>query len=312
MLRRPMTLRLTFLGTGSGKPMPHRGVSSFSLLRDGELFMFDCGEGTQIQLSRSSLRPGALEAIFLTHFHGDHVNGLPGLIGSLTLNQRDRPLDVIGPAGLQRWFDTLRDLNILWPSFTVRIREIREAGVVYERSDFEVRARPLHHRVDTWGYALAEEERPGRFDVEAARELGVPSGPMFGQLQDGETVELDDGRTVAPDQVLGPARPGFKLAYCADTRPCEQTGQLAEGADILVHESTYPAGEEKLAHRRGHSTAADAARCAREAGAYKLFLTHISQRFTDLDALENGAREIFPETEVARDLRELDLDRRDA
>jgi len=307
-----MTLQLTFLGTGSGKPMPHRGVSSFTLFRDGELFMFDCGEATQIRLSESELRPGSLEAVFLTHFHGDHVNGLPGLIGSLTLNQRERPLDVVGPAGLQRWFDTLRELNILWPSFTVRIREIRDGGLVYEHPDFEVHARPLRHRVDTWGYALSEDERPGRFDVEAARELGVPEGPMFGRLQEGEAIELEDGTTIRPDQVLGPSRPGFKLAYCADTRPCEQTVELAEDADVLVHESTYPAGNETLAHRRGHSTAADAARCADEAGAHRLFLTHVSQRFTDLEALERGATEIFENTEVARDLRTVELGRREA
>lgn len=292
--------------------MPHRGVSSFTLFREGELFMFDCGEGTQIKLSESSLRPGALEAIFLSHFHGDHVNGLPGLIGSMTLNQRNRPLDVVGPVGLEQWFDCLRELNILWPNFEVRIHEIDEPGVVYRRDNFEVRALPLDHRVETWGFALQEEDRPGRFDVDAARELGIPSGPLYGRLQDGETIELDDGRTIEPEQVLGPDRPGFKLTYCADTKPCEQAVQLADDADVLVHESTYPPGEESLAHRRGHSTAADAARCADRAGAHRLFLTHISQRYTELDDLRAAAAEIFENTEVARDLYEVNLDRREA
>ena len=292
--------------------MPHRGVSSFTMFRDGELFMFDCGEGTQIQLSRSSLRPGALEAIFLTHFHGDHVNGLPGLIGSLTLNQRERPIDIVGPTGLEKWFRTLKDLNILWPSFQVRLHEIDEPGVVYEHDDFRVIAGPLDHRVETWGYSLIEEDRPGRFDVDAARRLGVEPGPLFGRLQDGEKVELEDGSTVSPGQVLGPSRPGFKLAYCADTRPCEETVQLARNADVLVHESTYPAGEEDLAHRRGHSTAADAARCAKEAEVERLLLTHISQRYTHLERLRDGAAEIFPATEVARDLKEIEVDRREA
>jgi len=307
-----MTLTLTFLGTGSGKPMPHRGVSSFTLFREGELFMFDCGEGTQIQLSRSSLRPGALEAIFLTHFHGDHVNGLPGLIGSLTLNERERPLDIVGPVGLEQWFECLKDLDILWPGFTVRIHEIERPETVYLHEDFTVEARPLDHRVDTWGYAVTEQDRPGRFDVEAARELGLEPGPKFGRLQQGESVEREDGTTITPDQVLGPSRPGFKLAYCADTRPCEQTVELARDGDILVHEATYPAGEEQLAHRRGHSTAADAARCAREADVERLILTHISQRYTHLERFRDGAAEIFPATEVARDLRELDLERREA
>ncbi len=307
-----MTLQLTFLGTGSGKPMPHRGVSSFGFFREGELFLFDCGENTQTQLTRSSFRPGAIEAIFLTHFHGDHVNGLPGLVGSLTLDQRERPLDIVGPKGLEQWFETLRDLNILWPSFPVRLHEIEEPGVAYEHDDFEVVTRPLDHRVTTWGYALREDERPGRFDLDAARKLGVPEGPLYGRLQDGETVELESGRTVSPDQVLGPTRPGFTLTYCSDTRPCDSAVALAEDADLLVHESTYPAGEEALAHRRGHSTAADAARCADKAGAHRLVLTHISQRYTQLDEMADGVGDIFPETSVARDLRTLELERREA
>jgi ribonuclease Z len=307
-----MTLRLTFLGTGSGKPMPHRGVSSLTLFREGELFMFDCGEGSQIQMSRSSLRPGSLEAIFLTHFHGDHVNGLPGLVGSLTLNQRDRPLDIIGPPGLKRWFRTMRQLNILWPSFQVRLREITQPGIVYEHDDFHVVARPLDHRVPTWGYALREKDRPGRFDVDAARQLGVPAGPLFGRLQSGESIELEDGATVEPGEVLGDPRPGFRMAYCADTKPCDETAELAADADVLIHESTYPAGEEQLAHERGHSTAADAARCAKEAGARRLLLTHISQRYTKLERIRDGAAEIFPAVEVARDLKELSLERRDS
>lgn len=307
-----MTLQLTFLGTGSGKPMPHRGVSSSALFRDGELFLFDCGEGTQIQMARSSLRPGTLQAIFITHFHGDHVNGLPGLIGSQTLNKRTEPLDVIGPKGLKKWFATLRELSILWPSFPVRVHEIEEPGTVYEHDAFSVSAAPLRHRITTWGYRLAENERPGRFDVDAARELGVPSGPLFGQLQRGSSVELENGRTIAPDQVLGPARPGFKMAHCSDTQPCNTAVSLARDVDVLVHEATYPAGEEKLAHSRGHSTAADAARTAEKAGAHNLILTHISQRYTRLDQFVEGAREIFPSTDVARDLREFEFDRRDA
>jgi ribonuclease Z len=237
---------------------------------------------------------------------------LPGLIGSLTLNQRDRPLDVIGPRGLERWFECMSDLHILHPSFEARLHEVEHPGVVYEQDDFEVHTHRLRHRIDTWGYALEEEDRPGRFDVEAAEELGIPSGPLYGRLQAGETIELDDGRRIRPEQVLGPDRPGFKLAYCADTAPTQRAAELAEEADVLVHEATYPAGEEDLAHRRGHSTAGDAARCADEAGAHRLVLTHISQRFTDLDAIAAKAREIFPETVVAEDLMKLDLDRREA
>ena len=306
-----MSVRVVFLGTGSGKPMPHRNVSSVALFRDGKIYMFDCGEATQIQLSRSSLRPGALEAIFLTHFHGDHVNGLPGFVGSLTLNRREDALDIYGPSGLNHWFKTLRDLHILWPSFPVHAHEHSEAGVVMKRSDFRVEIHRLRHRVETWGYAFIEDDRPGRFDVEAAKKLGVPSGPLYGRLQQGETVELDDGRTIEPDQVLGPSRPGLKIAYVTDTAPCDGAMELAKDADLLIHEATYPAGNEKLAHERGHSTAADAAHCARKAGARKLVMTHLSQKYIRPNDFLAGARDIFPETAVAQDLMEVEIKRRD-
>lgn len=307
-----MSARVVFLGTGSGKPMPHRNVASVAFFRDGELYLFDCGEATQIQLSRSSLRPGALEAIFLTHFHGDHVNGLPGLLGSLTLNRRERSLDLFGPTGLDRWLETLRDLRILWPGFPLEVHENDTPGQVMRGDDFTIEVAPLSHRVETWGYAFLEDARPGRFDLERAKELGIPPGPRYGQLQSGNTVELDDGRTITPDQVLGPPRPGLKVVYVSDTTPCEAAVDLAEGADLLIHEATYPAGEESRARERGHSTAADAARCAQKAGAHRLILTHISQKYVDLDEFVRPARDIFPETDVARDLMEVELQRRES
>lgn len=306
-----MSIQLVFLGTGSGKPMPRRNVSSMALFREGELFLFDCGEATQIQLARSDLRPGAIRAIFLTHFHGDHVNGLPGLVGSLTLNRRSEPLTIIGPRGLKRWFSCLYDLHILRPGFPVEIVEVQEAGPIFLGDGFEIQAQQLEHRVRTWGYALVEDERPGRFDVGRAQELGVRPGPLYGRLQKGVAVELDDGRKILPEDVLGPSRPGLKIAYCTDTVPCPGALSLGEGADILVHESTYPAGEEKLAHERGHSTSGDAARCAKEAGAKHLVLTHFSQKYMNPDDFLRGARSIFENVEAARDLKVIDVKRRD-
>lgn len=306
-----MSVKVVFLGTGSGKPTPERGVSSVVLQRDGDALMFDCGEGTQIQLGRSSVRPGSLAAIFLTHFHGDHVNGLPGLLGSFTLNSREEPIDVIGPAGLDAWFRTLRELRILWPSFPIRVHEVHEPGVVFRGDGFHVEAQPLRHRITTWGYAYIESERPGRFDLERARALGVPPGPLFGRLQRGETVELGDGTTVRPEQVLGASRPGLRVAYCTDTSPCPGAVELAKDADLLIHEATYPAGEERLAKSRGHSSAADAARCAHKAGARQLALTHISQKHRALGLYQTGAEEIFTPTIVARDLLEVEVPRRE-
>lgn len=306
-----MSVKVVFLGTGSGKPTPQRGVSSVLLFRDGESLMFDCGEGTQTQLQRSSMRPGRISAIFITHFHGDHVNGLPGLLGSFTLNNREEPIDVVGPVGLTHWFDTLRELRILWPSFPIRVHEITEPGIVFEGDGFAIEAQPLKHRITTWGYAYIEEARPGRFDLDAAKSLGVPPGPLFGKLQRGQSVELEDGTVIEPDQVLGPSRPGLRVAYCSDTSPCQGAMDLARNADLLIHEATYPAGEEKLAKKRGHSSAGDAARCAKEAGARKLALTHISQKHRYLDMYQQGAEEIFEHTIVARDLMEVDVPRRE-
>ncbi len=307
-----MAVRLVFLGTGSGKPLPHRGVSAVALVREGEMFLLDCGEGTQIQLTRSNLRPGSLEGVLITHFHGDHVNGLPGFLGSLTLNQREDALDVVGPRGMSKWFKTMRDLRILWPGFEVRLAEVHEPGVVLDRGDYRFEAMPLKHRVPTFGYRYVEDPRPGRFDVAAAKALGVPSGPLFGNLQRGESVELEDGTVVTPDQVLGPSRPGLRVAYCTDTSPCEGAEALAEDADVLIHESTYPGGMERMAHERGHSTAADAARLAARCGVKKLILTHFSQKYPRTDVFVESAREIFEETYAAADLAEFEVERPEA
>lgn len=307
-----MSIRVVFLGTGSGKPMPHRNVSSVGVLWEGDLYLFDCGEATQIQLAKSNLRPGALKGVFLTHLHGDHVNGLPGFLGSLTLDQRDKSVDIYGPVGIQKWYDCLCDLRILAPGYPIYLHEMRQEGVVARKDQFEVKVAELDHRgIDAWGYALEEYDRPGRFDVAEAKKLGVPEGPLFGKLQDGESVQLDDGRTVEPTDVLGPPRPGAKFVYCTDTVPCEGAEKLAEDADLLVHEATYPAGEEARAHRRGHSTVRDAARCAKKAGAKKLAVTHISQKYSNLEEFVEPARAIFPNTVAARDMMEIPLERPD-
>lgn len=307
-----MSVKLVFLGTGSGKPIPQRNVSSVGLFREGELFLFDCGEGTQTQIARSSLRPGALRGIFLTHFHGDHVNGLPGLLGTMTLNEYDESLPLSAPTGLRKWLRAMRDVGVLTPGFHLNITEIQGPREILRGDGWRVEAVPLEHRVPCFGYAFIEDERPGRFDVGAARALGVPPGPMFGRLQRGESVTLEDGTVVDPDQVLGPARPGLKISYCCDTIPCEGALELARDADVLIHESTYPAGEERMAHRRGHSTSADAARCARDGGAKKLVLTHFSQKHMRLEDFLEGAREIHADTVAARDLFELEVARREA
>lgn len=306
-----MSVRLVFFGTGSGKPVPSRNVSGVGLFREGELYMFDCGEGTQVQIARSPMRPGALSGIFLTHFHGDHVNGLPGLLGTLTLNSRDDTLPLVGPVGLRAWLKTLREVGILNTGFKLAIQEIESSGVVFQGEGFRIETAPLNHRIDCWGYSYIEDERPGRFDVETAKALGVPAGPLFGRLQRGETISLEDGTQIRPDQVLGQSRPGLKIAFVWDTSPCEEAPRFAQGADVLVHESTYLAGDERTAHKRKHSTAGDAARCAKEAGVRQLVLTHFSQKHNRLQEFVDGAREIFPNTIAAHDFMELEVHRVD-
>lgn len=299
-------ITITTLGTGSGKPTPERSVSCTAVFRDGDLILFDCGEGTQVQIARSSLRPGAIRIICITHFHGDHINGLPGLLGTLQLNQRTDPLVLIGPEGIKRYLGTLSKLGILGVGYPLEIIEVSSPGEVYDAGDFTIRAERLRHRVVCWGYRLSEPPRSGRFDLEAARALGVPPGPMYGKLQRGESVVLDNGEEIAPEQVLGPSRSGLSIAYCCDTQPCPGVKKLAKGADLLIHEGTY-APQENVAHARGHSTMLDAAKAARDAEVRKLIITHISPKYPNTEIFKRAVREIFPNTEIARDLDVFEL-----
>ena len=295
------------LGTGSGKPTPDRNVSCTAVFREGELILFDCGEGTQLQIARSQLRPGVIQVICITHFHGDHINGLPGLLGTLQLNQRTDPLVLIGPKGLGSYIHTLSRLNVLGVGYPLSIIEVTAPGIVFEGRGYQIAAERLRHRVTCWGYRLFEPPRPGRFHLEKAQALGVTPGPMYGRLQRGSSVVLEDGREIKPSDVLGPARPGLAIAYCCDTRPCDGAVRLAGGADLLIHEGTYGPGEEKLAHSRGHSTMLDAAKVARQSGAQRLIITHISQKYSRVDGFEKAVKKEFAKTRFARDLDVFEL-----
>jgi ribonuclease Z len=317
------------LGTSSGKPTLKRNVSATAVVREGEWLLFDCGEGTQSQIQRAGLSPHRLSAVFITHLHGDHFNGLAGLLGTMGLDRRDRGLTLIGPTGMREYLDTLARLKILFVNYPLAVREFSEeilatptqsagesAGplesrrglsIVYETPEYQVYARPLDHRIFALGYRIEERPRPGRFDVERAIALGIPEGPMFGRLQGGHDVQLADGRVIHPSEVLGPPRPGKTIAYCLDTRPCVATRELARGADLLIHEATYIADLSSEAHQFGHSTAAQAAAVAIEAGASRLLLTHFSTRYPDAEPLIDEARQIFPSTIGANDLMEIEV-----
>jgi len=297
-------VRLAFLGTSAGTPSRERNLPAVALVMDGRALLFDCGEGTQQQLLRSSVRAGAIEAIFISHMHGDHLYGLPGLLSTMSLHGRTEPLAVFGPERVAQYLRGVYEASYAHTSFDLTIHAVSD-GATIARDGYDVHARLLDHTAPCLGYCIAEHDRAGTFDVERARALGVPAGPLYRALQNGNDVTLDDGRVVRSAAVVGPQRAGRRIAYCTDTRPCRAAVELARGAEILIHESTYGAEMQSEAGERGHSTAADAARVAAEAGVRRLILTHISPRYTDAAPFLAEARAIFAETELAADFAEI-------
>ena len=293
-----------FLGTSGSVPTARRGLSGLLIRRGGERLLVDCGEGTQRQLLRSTVGLVELPEVLLTHYHADHYLGLPGMLKTFALRGREAPLAVYGPPGLVDLFGALRRVFGKL-TYALELVEIRP-GDVLDRGDYRIVAFKVAHGVGANGYALVEAPRPGRFDVEAATALGVPEGPLFGRLQHGEPVELDDGRTVSPEQVLGPPRPGRKVVLAGDTAPSRSVLEIAREADVLVHEATFAAEEHERAVETAHSTAVGAAELARAAGVRMLVLTHLSNRYFGPE-ISREAREVFPETVVPRDFDMIDV-----
>ncbi|TVQ98248.1 MAG: ribonuclease Z [Deltaproteobacteria bacterium] len=299
-------LKITFLGTGSARPTPQRSVACVALSLGGEAVLFDCGEGAQLQATRAGFKPSRLHAVCITHFHGDHINGLPGFIGTMGLNgHRDR-VALVSPRGLRRYLQVLRELSILHPAFPLDLHDAAQ-DVPFATDDWRIESFPLDHRLPCHGYLFREKDLPGRFDLEHAIALGIPRGPLFGKLQRGESVRLDDGRTISPEQVLGLPRRGRSVAYVTDTRPCSHLVEAVRGVDVLIHEATYTHEFADLANERGHSTAVQAAEVARDAGVGRLILTHVSTRYVRARPLLREAQAVFPNTVVARDLDVFDV-----
>ena len=293
-----MDLDVVFLGTAGSMPTARRGPSATLVRRGGERLLFDCGEGTQRQLLRSDVGLVDLHEVFLTHFHADHFLGLPGMLKTFALRGRELPLTLYGPRGLD---ELLQALRRIFGRLTYEVAVVElAAGAVLPRDGYELRTFAARHGRDALGYALVEETRPGRFDVATADALGVPFGPARGALQDGEAVTLPDGRVIAPEQVLGEARPGRKLVLTGDTAPSDATVEVAFGADLLVHEATFCEDEADRAHETEHSTALEAARVAKDAQVRLLALTHLSSRY-GAGEVEREARTVFPDTVVPRD-----------
>lgn len=299
-------LTLHFLGTGSGRPTLQRGSSSVGLAYGGEALLFDCGEGTQLQILRSSFRVSRADHICITHAHGDHLNGLPGLIGTLGLNGRVAPLNLVAPVGIERWFHAMRELSLLKPSF--KLNHIpHNKSVPLKGQTWRLETVKLDHRISTYGFLFIEDDRPGRFNVEKAIELGVQPGPDFGRLQKGQALTLDSGAVITPADVLGRARPGRRVAYICDTRPRGEVIDAVSGFDVLIHEATYLHEFAEQARERGHSTVTEAAQVAAAAGVKTLILTHISPKHQREREILREARAIFPNTFLAHDLMEWNI-----
>lgn len=293
-------LRVTFLGTASSRPTVSRNVSSLAVQREGAFFLFDCGEGTQRQMMRFGVG-FAVEEIFVTHLHADHYLGVTGLLRTMSLQGRREPLILHGPPGSRSTLRALVRLGGDRHTFRIHVREA-DPGTPLEYDGFVLQPFSTEHTATSLGLALVEEDRLGRFDVERARELGIPEGPLFGRLHRGETVILEDGRPVSPEQLVGPPRPGRRLVYTGDTRPCAATIRAARSADLLIHEATFDETERVRARDTGHSTAREAAEVAEEAGVRELALTHLSARYSEQPhLLRSEAAKVFRPVRVARD-----------
>jgi ribonuclease Z len=297
-------LSVLFLGTAGAAPSAYRGAPGHLVRRGGDRILVDCGEGTQRQLLRSGVGLVDVDDVLITHCHADHVLGLPGMLKTFALRAREAPLELYGPAGLAELMTTLRPV-IGRLTYKVNVHPLAPGDAV-QRDGYRVHAFVTDHHVPSVGYALVEDERPGRFDIDAARGLGVPEGPLFGLLQHGAAVTLDTGVTIRPDAVVGEARPGRTLVFSGDTRPCKELFQASVGADVLVHEATFLEEEAGRAAETGHTTALQAGRLAREAGVRLLALTHISTRHPGREILAE-ARSEFPAAVLPRDFDSIEV-----
>jgi ribonuclease Z len=304
-------LKIVLLGTSSAVPTLTRGLSSTALVREGDVFLFDCGEGTQLQLMRSGVKRSRIHSIFIGHLHGDHLYGIAGLLSTLHLDGREAPLNVFGPEGLRVFLNAAFRTADLQFTFKLNVREFPRGyrGRVLDEEEFYVEALPLDHSIFCLGWRFQEKDKPGIFNLERAQELGIPRGPLYGKLQHGENIVLPDGRTITPDMVLGTSREGKSVVYCLDTQFSQRSIELAEKCTALIHETTFGPDAIELARDRKHSTMADAARVAKEAGAANLIATHFSSRYDgrQVGQIADEAREIFEQITIGRDLLEIDI-----
>jgi len=302
-----MSMRVIFLGTAGSVPTQARSLPAVFLKRQNEQLMFDCGEGVQRQMVKAKVGFHKKMKIFISHMHGDHVLGLPGLLQTMALMDRQRKLEIYGPEGIKQFLEWVRESLQFGLTFPVEIHEVYDVGVICEEKDYTVEAARSNHVVSGFAYAFVEKPRPGKFYPEKARALGVPEGELWSKLQHGDKVKLSNGLVISPEAVLGLPRKGRKIVYTGDTRPFRGFAKFAAGADLVVHDSTFDDALGEKAELDGHSTPSQAAQQAKRAKAKKLVLTHISARYADAGLLLEQARKVFKNTVVAEDFMELEL-----
>jgi ribonuclease Z len=302
-----MSLRVIFLGTAGSVPTPKRSLPAILIQHKGEQLMFDCGEGVQRQMIKAKTGFHRKMKAFISHMHGDHVLGLPGLLQTMALLDRERKLEVYGPPGIKRFIESIRETVQFVLTFPVEIQEIEETGVICDEEEYTVHAIWANHVIPSLAYALVEKSRPGKFYPEKAKVLGVPEGPMWSRLQHGHKVKLSVGRVVKPGHVVGPPRPGRKIVYTGDTRPFKGFVKFADGADLLIHDATLDDALAERADEDGHSTSSQAAENAKKAKVKRLVLTHISARYDDTSLLLEQAQKIFKNTQVAEDFMRIEI-----
>lgn len=299
-------MKLTFLGTSAGSPTAERNVSSIMLdLRQerGRLWLFDCGEATQMQMQKAKFSLAKLEMIFLTHLHGDHLFGLPGVLTTRSLMQNQSPLTLVGPKGIKQFIQTVIDISYSWLTYPLNIIELEQDGLVFEDNKFRVEAKLLAHRVPCFGYRIIEKDLPASLDIDKLKKDNIHIGSFYRDLKEGRTVTLEDGRIIHGKDYLETIRKGKKIAILGDTIPCRASIDLAQDVDLLIHEATQEQALEEKALERGHSTTVHAATIAKQAHARGLIITHISPRYSlnDKTKLVSEARNIFAPTEIATD-----------
>ena len=308
-----MNIEVFILGTGGMMPLPGRGLTSVLVRREGELFLFDCGEATQIAFRRLGLRWKKISHIFISHTHADHVTGLPGMLSLSAQVERSEPLHVYGPPRVRAYIEqSLRILDI-YIDYEIVIHETFDNGLLVAGDGYEIHACRLRHSKPCLGYTLVEGDRAGEFHPERAAELGVPRGPLWGRLQGGAAVTLDDGRVVESAQVMGAARAGRKFAFITDTAMVDGLDRFVADADLMICEGMFAQDLRESAHDKKHLTARQAGALARVGGVRRMGLIHYSPRYTerDLKQLLREAREEFPGSFLTRDLQELSIPFRD-